>query len=323
MKLLMLQDAPAVAGADTVVPEELQKVDSIHATVTDSLKNLQLTDLADVVTGKNTIVKDAFTGLFDLCVQFLPKLVACIIVLWIGFKLVKLLKKAMNKMFDKQNFEPSLRSFLLSFVDVLLKVLIIIMAMDIIGIKATSFIAIIGAAGLAVGMAMQGTLQNFAGGVIILIMKPFRVGDYISGGGHEGTVEEIKIFSTILLTLDNKTVIVPNTELATSSLTNFSKQPIRRVDVNCGIAYGMSVDKAREVMINLANSDSRVVKDPAPMVVVTNLNNSSVDLQLRAWCKTEDYWGVLGFLTENVYNEFGKNGVEIPFPQMTVHMAKE
>lgn len=322
MKLLFLQDV-STAGADIVVPEELKKVDSIHSTVADSLKNLQITDLADVVTGKNTVVKDAFTGLFDLCVQFLPKLLGCILVLWIGFKLVKLLKKTMNKMFDKQNMEPSLRSFLLSFVDVLLKVLIIIMAMDIIGIKATSFIAIIGAAGLAVGMAMQGTLQNFAGGVIILIMKPFKVGDYISGGGHEGTVQEIKIFNTVMLTLDNKTIIVPNTDLATSSLINFSKQPTRRVDVNCGIAYGMSVDKARKVMLDLANGDARVLKDPAAVVVVTTLNDSSVDLQLRVWCKTEDYWGVMGYLTENVYKEFGNNGVDIPFPQMTVHMSKD
>ncbi len=315
---MLIQDDPTA-----VVPEGLKALDSNMTTVAETVKDMRITDLADVVTGKNTVIKDAFVGLLDLSVSFLPKILGCILVLWIGFKLIKMLKKTMAKMFDKQNMETSLRGFLLSFVDVLLKVMLIIMAMDIIGIKATSFIAILGAAGLAVGMALQGTLQNFAGGVIILIMKPFKVGDYISGGGHEGIVQEIKIFSTILVTVDNKTIIVPNTDLATGSLTNFSKQATRRVDVNCGIAYGQSVDKAREIMVNLANSDARVLKDPAPMVVVTTLNDSSVDLQLRVWCKTEDYWGVMGFLTENVYNEFNKHEVDIPFPQMTVHMAQK
>lgn len=334
MKLLLLQDVSSIlsAGAapettDSIAPDEFTKsiktIDSVSTTVSDSLRNMSLSDIGQVITGKNTLLKDAMGSFLDLCVAFVPKLIACILVLWIGFRLVKLLKKAMGKMFDRHNMESSLRGFLVSFVDVVLKILIITMAMDIIGIKATSFIAILGAAGLAVGMALQGTLQNFAGGVIILIMKPFRVGDHISGGGHEGIVKEIRIFNTILLTFDNKTIIIPNTDLATASLINYSQHEKRRIDIKCGIAYGQSVDKAREVLINLANSYDKVLQDKAPAVLVDKLNDSSVDLILRVWCKTADYWDTLAYLTEQVYNEFNKHGIDIPFPQLTVHMDKE
>ena len=198
------------------------------------------------------------------------------------------------------------------------------MVMDIIGIKATSFIAILGAAGLAVGFALQGTLQNFAGGVIILIMKPFKVGDYIATSGYEGFVKEIRIFNTFLTTFDNQCVILPNTDLATKSLVNYTREQYRRVDVNVGICYGQSVDKARELMLELANADAKVVNNIKPSKVVCKaMSDSSVDICLWAWVKQEDYWEVFFRLNEQVYSKFGENGIEIAFPQVQVHMSKD
>ena len=194
-----------------------------------------------------------------------------------------------------------------------------------IGIQMTSFIAILGAAGLAVGMALQGTLQNFAGGVIILILKPYKVGDFIEQGGISGVVKEIQIFSTILQTLDNKITIVPNTQLATGTLTNYTRANKRRVDIPVGIAYGSDVEQARRVLLDLAASHPDVFKEgaDAPAVVCTSLGASSVDLQLRVWVATDNYWPVSSTLTQGVYEALGKNGIEIPFNQLQVHINKD
>ena len=305
------------------LPETLKQTDSIKEAVRDSLQNIQnLSDIKEVITGENPILKNAINSLVELTAGFIPRILIAILFLWLGFKLVKLLKKAITKIMDKNEMDTSLRGFLTSFIDVLLKALIIITVMDIIGIKATSFIAIIGAAGLAVGMALQGTLQNFAGGVIILIMKPFKVGDYINGGGHEGFVKEIRIFNTYMLTFDKKVIIIPNTELATSTLINYSKEEIRRVDVKIGIAYGESTDKAREVLLRLSKENPYVYQEREPVVVVTKLNDSSVDLVLRTWATVENYWLVYEGMNEIVYKAFNENGISIPFPQVQVHMDK-
>lgn len=284
--------------------EQIQNVESVH-------------DVFDIF---GTVFKTLIEG----GIPFLLKLAAAIFILWLGFKLVKRLKNAIVKMMDKRDIDKSLTGFLSSFVDVLMKVLLVIMVMDIIGIKATSFIAILGAAGLAVGFALQGTLQNFAGGVIILIMKPFKVGDYIATGTYEGFVKEIRIFNTFLTTFDNQCVILPNTDLATKSLVNYTREQYRRVDVNVGICYGQSVDKARDLMIEVAAADEKVVNDVKPSkVVVKAMSDSSVDICLWAWVKQEDYWEVFFRLNEQVYSTFKEKGVEIAFPQVQVHMTKE
>ena len=284
--------------------EQIQNVDSVH-------------DVFDIF---GTVFKTLIEG----GIPFLLKLAAAIFILWLGFKLVKRLKNAIVRMMDKRDIDKSLTGFLSSFVDVLMKVLLVIMVMDIIGIKATSFIAILGAAGLAVGFALQGTLQNFAGGVIILIMKPFKVGDYISTGTYEGFVKEIRIFNTFLTTFDNQCVILPNTDLATKSLVNYTREQYRRVDVNVGICYGQSVDKARDLMIEVAVADEKVVNDVKPSkVVVKAMSDSSVDICLWAWVKQENYWEVFFRLNEQVYTTFRENGIEIAFPQVQVHMSKE
>ena len=190
----------------------------------------------------------------DVLFRNLPSIIVALLVLWIGWKLIKWLDKLLLKIFTKKNLDVSLNSFLRSIIIIALKVLLIITVAGMIGIQMTSFIAILGAAGLAIGMALQGTLQNFAGGVIILLLKPYKVGDYIEQGGISGIVKEIQVFNTLLITLDNKVIVVPNTQLATNTLTNYTRSEKRRVDVNVGIAYGEDINKARKVLIDLAMS---------------------------------------------------------------------
>lgn len=261
----------------------------------------------------------------DVLFNNLPRILIALAILWLGWKLIKVLTNFLQKIFAKKNLDVSLQSFLQSLIGITLKVLLIITVADMIGIQMTSFIAILGAAGLAVGMALQGTLQNFAGGVIILILKPYKVGDFIEQGGITGTVQQIQIFNTVLQTPDNKIVIVPNTQLATNTLTNYTRANKRRVDIPVGISYGSDVEQARRVLLELASSHPDVFKEgeDAPAVVCTNLGSSSVDLQLRVWVSTDNYWPVSSSLTQGVYEALGKNGIEIPFNQLQVHINKD
>jgi len=211
----------------------------------------------------------------------------------------------------------------LSLSSMLLKVMLVITALGMLGIEMTSFIAILGAAGLAVGMALSGTLQNFAGGVMILIFKPFKVGDVIDAQGHIGSVSEIQIFNTILKTPDNKTIIIPNGGLSTSSMVNFSTEETRRVDWTVGIGYGDDVEKAKEVLQKLCDEDDRIMKDPAVFIALSELGDSSVNFTVRAWVKASDYWGVYFLMNENIYKTFDKEGLNIPYPQMDIHLHNE
>lgn len=258
----------------------------------------------------------------DMAVEYGPKLIGAIVVLIIGSWIIKLIMRSFRKILDKRNIDDSLKPFLKSLVGMLLRVMLIISVLGMVGIQMTSFIAILGAVGLAIGMALSGTLQNFAGGVMILLFKPFKVGDFIEAQGHTGSVKEIQIFNTILTTPDNKTIIIPNGGLSTSSMTNYSTEPLRRVDWTVGIGYGDSIEKAREVLQKLADADKRILKDPEVFIGVSELADSSVNFAVRAWVKAEDYWGVFFDMNENVYNTFEKEGLNIPFPQMDVHLHK-
>ena len=296
--------------------------DSISSALKDSLKNMDLTDLKAVVTGENTFVKDSLHQLTELTVAFLPKLIVAILILWLGIKLAKMLKKLIVKALDTRGAEPSLKSFLGSLVDVLLKAMIIIMAMDVIGIKATSFIALLGAMGLAIGMALQGTLQNFAGGVIILLMKPFKVDDYIECGQYKGYIKEIRIFHTIMRPFNGRTIIIPNSELATKSLINHTKEPQIRLDVIASVAYGTDLHKAKEVLWEVVKAEPMVKWDfKEPVIAVSELGSSSVDISVWVWVTVEDYWEVWKHIREDIYIAFNNAGVEIPFPQITVHQG--
>lgn len=259
----------------------------------------------------------------DVVFKNVPKLILALVVLWIGLKLIKVLAKGIKKLMQRRNVDVSLQDFLCSLVDIALKVLLIITVMGMIGIQMTSFIAVIGAAGLAVGMALQGTLQNFAGGVIVLLMRPYRVGDFIEQGGISGTVSHIQIFNTTLNTPDNKVIIVPNTELATKTLINYSTSDTRRADIKVGIAYGESIESARATMLEIAKNCSMVLADPAAMVCVTTLDDSAIKLELRVWVKQEHYWDTLSELNQAVYEKFQSKGIKIPYNQLDVHVVKE
>ncbi|HXK50129.1 MAG TPA: mechanosensitive ion channel [Clostridiales bacterium] len=256
----------------------------------------------------------------DLGMEWGPKLIGAIIVLIIGMWIVKMITKAFGRTLESRKVDPSLVPFLKSLAGTLLKVLVIISVMGMVGIQMTSFIAILGAAGLAVGMALSGTLQNFAGGVIILIFRPFGVGDFIEAQGYMGTVKAITIFTTALNTVDNKLIIIPNGPLSTGSLTNFSREPQRRVDWKFGIAYGDDMENFKKAMTDFIAEDSRILKEPAHFIGLSELGDSSVNFAVRAWVNAADYWGVFFDMNEKVYKRFKDYNLNIPFPQMDVHV---
>jgi len=256
----------------------------------------------------------------DYAIQYGIQIVGAIIILIIGLWLIKKVTKMTLILMEKQDIDESLRPFLISLLTVTLKALLVISVMSKMGIEMTSFIAILGAAGLAVGMALSGTLQNFAGGVMILIFKPFKVGDFIEAQGHSGSVKAIQIFNTILTTPDNKTIIIPNGGLSTSSMINFSTQKTRRVDFVFGIGYGDDLDKAKAIIFDIINNDKRILKDPEPFVRLSELGDSSVNITTKTWVNAEDYWDVYFDILETVYKQFNDKGINIPFPQMDVHI---
>jgi small conductance mechanosensitive channel len=251
---------------------------------------------------------------------FAPKIVAAILVLVIGFWFVKIIGKFSENKMKKSNVEVSLRHFLTSFFSIILKVLVVITAISMLGVEMTSFIAILAAAGFAVGLALQGGLSNFAGGVLILLFKPFKVGDYIDAQGFSGTVNKIQIFNTILKTPDNKTIIIPNGTLSNNALTNFSTEKTRRVDFTFGIGYNDDIKKARKVIESLIVKDKRVLKDPIYNIFVKELGDNSVNFTVRVWVNAQDYWPFYFDMQENVKLEFDKNKLSIPFPQREVHV---
>lgn len=251
-----------------------------------------------------------------------PKVLLALIVLIVGFAIINKLVKFSGKMMDKNKVDVSLRSFLKSLINILLKALLIISAASMIGIETTSFVAIVGAAGLAVGLALQGTLANFAGGVLILIFKPYKVGDLIEAQGHLGKVKEIQIFVTILTTFENKTVIIPNGAISNGNITNYSTQGKIRVDLLMGISYGANIKKAKEVLENVLINHPKVLKEPAPFVGVESLGDSSVNLAVRPYSTVDDYWEVYFDIYEQGKIALDQNGIEIPFPQMDVHLNK-
>jgi small conductance mechanosensitive channel len=252
--------------------------------------------------------------------EYSPKIIGGIIVLLIGLWITKLITKSVGKALAKSKLDQSLIPFLKSLTNIILKILVIITVMGMIGIQMTSFIAIIGAAGLAVGLALSGTLQNFAGGVIILILKPFKVGDFIEAQGFLGTVKEFSIFATMLNTGDKKLVIIPNGPLSTGSLTNFSAEPQRRVDWKFGMAYGDDVENFKKAINDFFAEDTRILKEPASFIGLSELGDSSVNFAVRAWVNSADYWGVFFDINEKVYKKFGDYKLNIPFPQMDVHL---
>ncbi|MFA9391907.1 MAG: mechanosensitive ion channel family protein [Prolixibacteraceae bacterium] len=248
------------------------------------------------------------------------RLVGAIILLIIGIWVINIFVSKLRKGLMKKLNDASLVSFTVSFVGVLLKIMLIISIMSMIGIQMTSFIAILGAAGFAVGMAMSGTLQNFAGGVMVLIFKPFKVGDYIDAIGHAGTVKEIQIFNTILSTPDNRIIFVPNGKIYTESIVNYSHEPQRRVDFKFGVGYEVDYELAKKVLATIIEQNDLILSDPAPFIGLIELGDSSVNIVVRVWVESANYWSVFFKMNETVFKEFNQQGISIPYPQMDVHV---
>lgn len=237
----------------------------------------------------------------------------------VGRYIVKLVNRVVAGMMERRHMDPTIQSFLRSFVNVLLTILLIITTVSALGINTTSFAALLASAGVAVGMALSGNLQNLAGGIILLLFKPYKVGDYIEGQGVSGTVKEIQIFHTIILTADNKQVYVPNGALSSGSVVNYSSQPLRRVDLTIGVEYGTEVDAVKQALDVILQADKRVMSDPAPFVALNKLADSSVDFTVRVWVSGADYWPVYFDLTRAIYEEFNRRGIGFPFPQLQIH----
>lgn len=254
--------------------------------------------------------------------EFGYKLAGALTALIFGLWFIKIITGGLAKLMKAREVDDSLQPFLRSLLNISLKALLIVSVLSMLGIEMTSFVAILGAAGLAVGMALSGTLQNFAGGVIILIFKPFKVGDVITAQGFTGSVFEIQIFNTVLKTPDNKHIIIPNGTLSTGSLVNFSNEETRRVDWTFGIGYGDDIDKAKQVLLQLIQADVRIKKDPEPFIAVSELGDNSVNLTVRVWVNSTDFGGVFFAMNESVYKTFDKEGLTIPYPQMDVHLSK-
>ena len=229
----------------------------------------------------------------------------------------------MMKVMEKRNVDLSLRTFSESFLKITLTITLFIVIIGILGINTSSFVALFASAGVAIGMALSGTLQNFAGGVMILLFKPYKVGDFIEAQGQTGTVKQIQIINTVLNTVDNKVIIIPNGGSSTGIINNYSKEGTRRVDWEFGSSYGNDYDRAKEVLLQLIAADERIFKTPAPFIALHSLGDSSVNIVVRAWAKSEDYWPIFFDMNEKVYKVFPKNGLSIPFPQMDVHLHNQ
>ena len=293
-----------IPGAPVAIPDSVPAV----AHETSMLKSLTFDEFIDKLVSST--------------VSFAINLAIAIAIFYIGRWIINRLYRFVHNIFVKRHIDASLSTFVLSMIRIVLYFILIVTVIGILGIETSSFLALFASAGVAIGMALSGTLQNFAGGVLILLLKPYKIGDYIEAQGYSGTVKEIQIFHTIINTPDNKSIIIPNGGLSTGSVNNYSRETFRRVDWIVGISYGDSTDTAREKILAILASDARVISDDpdrAPKVLVNELAASSVDLKVTAWVGSADYWGVYHTINERIYNELPQAGINFPFPQLQIH----
>lgn len=277
--------------------------------------------MEEIFNSTSHISMDVFLSkIIDLATSLGSRILTAFIVFLIGRWIVKKLNRIVIAIMEKKQVEASLFSFTKSLVSITLNFILIIIIIGVLGIETSSFIALFASAGVAIGMALSGTLQNFAGGIMILFFKPFKVGDVLEAQGQCGTVKEIQIFNTIISTPDNKIIIIPNGGLSTGIMKNYSKEPTRRVDWEFGIAYGDSYDKAKAVIERLLKADSRILSSPAYFIALNSLGESSVNIVVRAWVNAGDYWDVFFSMNEKVYRTFAEENLNIPFPQLDVHI---
>ena len=294
-------------------------------TVVDTLAVNEAVNVPEAISGIASLtVSDIYDAVTSFALTFVIKLVQIALIWfvgrWLGRRLINIVKAVM----DRRAGNETVRGFLLSLIDVVIMLVLLIIIIGVIGIDTSSFIALFASAGVAVGMALSGTLQNFAGGVIILLFRPFKVGDFIEAQGVSGTVKEIQIFNTLVHTGDNKVILLPNGPVSTGIINNYSREPKRRLDFTFSIAYGDDYEKAKEVLMRLIKEDSRVLDNPAaPFVALSALGASSIDITVRVWCKQEDYWGIKFDLNKKVYEIFPKEGLNFPYQTLTLHVEKD
>lgn len=308
-------DQAAQAATDQTTAgaaEGVSKVTENLGATADAVKETLGIDLGNV----------ALEDLVSLATSFCTKMLAAIVVLIIGRFVIKHLAKVVKKLMVKRNVEASLFTFVESLVSITLNFILVIIVISILGIETSSFVALFASAGVAIGMALSGTLQNLAGGVMVLIFHPYRVGDVIEAQGFTGCVKQIQIFNTVLVTPDNQTIIIPNGALSTGSLKNYSAQEYRRVDLDVEVAYGSKPEAVREVLNKVIAADSRIMNSAGyePTIPMTSMSSSSIVFQMRLWTSSANYFGVLFDTTETVYNELSAAGIEIPFQQLDVHV---
>jgi small conductance mechanosensitive channel len=266
-------------------------------------------------------VSQIWTQAQDLVAAWGLKVIAAIAIFIIGRWIARALRNGVRRMMQKTDVDPIIIGFVSSITYIALLAFVVIAALGQLGIQTTSFIAILGAAGLAIGLALQGSLANFAAGFLMIIFRPFKVGDFIEGAGVSGVVEAIHIFTTTLKTGDNKIIIIPNAKLSGDNIVNYSAQETRRVDMTVGVAYDADLSVVRDVLNDIISKEKRVLKDPAPLVAVAELADNSVNFVVRVWTSTSDYWGVKFAMTETIKNRFDAEGIGIPFPQRDIHIV--
>lgn len=304
---MMTTEEAAKTAEQLIVPDSVQKA-----------------QLAEVVTKiVNTDYHQLVDDLISQAMWIGLKILLALAIYFVGKWITKWILRVLNRSFERRNVDMSLRNFLRSMIKVVMMILVILAAIQTLGINTTSFLAIFASAGLAVGMALSGTLQNFAGGVILLLLRPYRIGDYITAQGQSGTVKNIGLFSTQLTTPDNRIIYVPNSAISTSIVDNYSQPETRRLDWTISVSYGTDVELVRKTVLDILNADSRVLREPAePTVLLKELGTSAVIITVRCWVSNADYWDVNFAVNERIYTELPKNGVQFAYPQLDVHIKQ-
>ena len=304
MLLLFQATATQVADSTQVVADKLMK---------EAIANADGLDKLSLITQQ----------LLDFAIRAGERILIAVIVFIVGRFLISMLNRFVGRLMDRRKVDISIKTFVKSLVNILLTILLIISVVGALGVETTSFAALLASAGVAVGMALSGNLQNFAGGLIVLLFKPYKVGDWIESQGVSGTVREIQIFHTILTTADNKVIYIPNGALSSGTVTNYSREDTRRVDWVIGVEYGENYDKVESTVRRIISEDSRILNTPEPFVALHALDASSVNVVIRVWVKSGDYWGVYFDMNKKIYSVFNEEGIDFPFPQLTVHQAKD
>lgn len=284
-----------------------------------------LTLLATAQAGTESIdkVQQLLQKLLDWGINAGGHIIGALLIFLIGRFLIRILNKMLARILERRHVDAGIQSFTKSLVNILLTVLLIVAIVNKLGVETTSFAALLASAGVAVGMALSGNLQNFAGGLIVLLFRPYKVGDWIESQGESGTVREIQIFHTILTTADNKVVYIPNGALSSGTIVNYSREDTRRIEWIIGVEYGENFDKIEDVTRRIIVADSRILDTPTPFIALHALDASSVNIVIRVWVKSEDYWGVYFDINKTIYAVYNKEGIGFPFPQLTVHQAKD